>query len=83
MLDPKGVSFWLNNARLLVVPSLKEGFPTVVLEAMSYGIPVVGYNIGGLPELVRHGLDGLLVPATDRGPCDVNRLFVGRHGAFR
>ena len=63
----RDVSSWMNNARLLVVPSLKEGFPTVVLEAMSYGIPVVGYNIGGLPELVRHGLDGLLVPAANRG----------------
>ncbi len=62
----RDVSSWMNDARLLVVPSLKEGFPTVVLEAMSYGIPVVGYNIGGLPELVRHGVDGLLVPATDR-----------------
>ena len=57
------------------MPSLKEGFPTVVLEAMSYGIPVVGYNIGGLPELVRHGLDGLLVPATDREPLRC-QLFI-------
>ena len=60
------VSHWMTVARLLVVPSLKEGCPTTVLEAMSHGVPVVGYNLGGLPELVRHRQDGLLVPAADR-----------------
>ena len=57
------ISSWMRVARLLVVPSLKEGCPTAVLEAMSHGVPVVAYNLGGLPELVRHGQDGLLVPA--------------------
>ena len=59
------VSSWMRAARLLVVPSLKEGCPTTVLEAMSHGVPVVAYNLDGLPELVRHGQDGLLVPAAD------------------
>jgi glycosyltransferase involved in cell wall biosynthesis len=61
----KDVSSWMRVARLLVVPSLKEGCPTTVLEAMSHGVPVVAYNIDGLPELVRHGQDGLLVPAAN------------------
>ena len=60
------VSHWMTVARLMVVPSLKESCPTAVLEAMSHGVPVVGYNLGGLPELVRHNQDGLLVPAADR-----------------
>lgn len=59
------VSSWMKDARLLVLPSLKEGVPTTVLEAMSYGIPVIAYNVGGLPELIRHEQDGLLVPAKD------------------
>ena len=59
------VSSWMKVARLLVVPSLKEGCPTVVLEAMSHGLPIVAYNLDGLPELVRNGQDGLLVPAAD------------------
>ena len=33
---------------------------------MAHGVPVVGYKVGGLPELVRHGYEGLLVPAADR-----------------
>lgn len=60
------VSSWMRGSRLLVVPSLwNEGCPTAVLEAMSHGVPVVGYALDGLPELVRHGQDGLLVPIAD------------------
>jgi len=60
------VSSWMRASKLLVVPSLwGEGCPTAVLEAMSHGVPVVGYALDGLPELVRHGQDGLLVPIAD------------------
>lgn len=37
----------------------------VVAEAMSQGLPVVGTNTGGTPELIRHGWNGLLVPPND------------------
>lgn len=61
------VSNYFGNARVCVVPSSKqEGSPTTVLEAMSYGVPIVAYKIDGLPELVRHGKDGLLVPVADK-----------------
>jgi len=61
------VSRYFINARVCVLPSSKqEGSPTTVLEAMSYGVPIVAYNIDGLPELVRNGQDGLLVPAADK-----------------
>ena len=61
------VSSYFGNARVCVVPSSRqEGSPTTVLEAMSHGVPVVAYNIDGLPELVRHGQDGLLVPTADK-----------------
>jgi len=60
------VSVYFANARICVVPSQKqEGCPTTVLEAMSFGVPVVAYNIDGLPELVRHGKDGFLVSTKD------------------
>ena len=61
------ISRYFGNARVCVVPSgTQEGCPTTVLEAMSYGVPVVAYNIDGLPELIRHGQDGLLVPAVNK-----------------
>jgi glycosyltransferase involved in cell wall biosynthesis len=39
-----------------------ESMPRVLLEAMAFGIPVVATDVWGIPELVRHGENGLLVP---------------------
>jgi glycosyltransferase involved in cell wall biosynthesis len=51
---------------LLAVPSQwMETGPIVVLEAQAVGTPVLGSNLGGIAELVRHGVDGWLVPAKD------------------
>ncbi len=50
---------------VLAVPSSRESFGLAALEAMRCGIPVVATEVGGLPELVRHGETGLLVPAED------------------
>ncbi len=51
---------------MLVVPSRwYENAPYVVLEAMAAGVPVIASNIGGLPELVRDGETGVLVPPRD------------------
>jgi glycosyltransferase involved in cell wall biosynthesis len=54
------------KARFLMVPSVWfEVFGLVVVEAMYQGIPVIASNIGGLPELVEHEHNGLLVPPGD------------------
>jgi glycosyltransferase involved in cell wall biosynthesis len=52
---------------LVAHPSLEEGFPNAVLEAMAAGKPVVATAVGGTPEAVVHGETGLLVPARDSG----------------
>lgn len=46
---------------LFVLPSVKEGFPFVILEAGARGIPVIATAVGGVPEVVRTGDTGLLV----------------------
>ena len=50
---------------VLVVPSLSEGSPLVVLEAMAAGVPIVATAVGGIPEQVRHGQEALLVPPSN------------------
>lgn len=44
-----------------LLPSLKEGFPYAILEAGAAGIPVAASKTGGIPEIIEHGLNGLLI----------------------
>jgi glycosyltransferase involved in cell wall biosynthesis len=46
---------------LFVLPSLREGLPNALIEAMAMGLPVIASNVGGIPEIVRHEDTGLLV----------------------
>ena len=48
-----------------VLPSLSEGFPFALLEAMMAGRPIVATSVGGVPEMIRHGQEALLVAPQD------------------
>lgn len=50
---------------ILVMPSLSEGFPFVMLEAASYGVPIIATDVGGISDFVEHGVNGYLVSANN------------------
>ena len=60
-----GVADLLQAANLLLLPSQTESFGLVALEAMASGVPVVASDVGGLPEVVEHGVTGFLAPVGD------------------
>ncbi len=52
----------ISLADLLLLPSEKESFGLVALEAMACGVPTVGAHTGGIPELIEHGVNGFVAP---------------------
>jgi len=58
-----------SDADIFVLPSLTESFGIVFAEAMACGLPIIGTTAGGIPEVVRNGENGILVP-----PGNVNKL---------
>ncbi len=50
---------------MFAIPSLQEAFGQTALESMACGTPVVGFNVGGIREVVLDGVTGLLVPVRD------------------
>jgi glycosyltransferase involved in cell wall biosynthesis len=63
---------------LCVIPSLREGFGFVAVEAMMAGVPLIATNAGGLAEVVRHGETGLLVE-----PGNPDKLAEAMKGLYR
>ncbi|HLY36494.1 MAG TPA: glycosyltransferase family 4 protein [Candidatus Binatia bacterium] len=64
-LSPDGVATALDEAAVLVLPSVSEGLPRVAMEAFARGRAVVGARAGGIPDIVVDGVNGLLVPSGD------------------
>lgn len=63
--DKKKLSAIYNECDLLVVPSLTEGTPKIVPEAMAKGLPIIASNVGELPFMVEHNKNGYIVEPAD------------------
>ena len=61
------LSLAYSAADVYVIPSLQDNLPSTVLESMACGTPVVGFDVGGIPEMVRPGETGALAPVGDVG----------------
>lgn len=55
----------LSACDLFMMPSETEGLPYTAIESFAMGVPVVGFDVGGVGEVIEHGVDGFLVPYGD------------------
>jgi len=61
-LEGEYLSEKYRTSDILIVPSLYEGYGMVVREGMSFGLPIIASKVGGIPEQIRDGIEGFLVP---------------------
>ena len=69
---------YMGRARVLVLPSHSEGLGRVLVEAMMCGTPAIGSRVGGIPDVIREGENGYLVP-----PGDARALSTALEKALR
>lgn len=60
-IGQNAIHTYYQRAHLFVLPSFAEGLPVVLIEAMASGVPVISTRIAGIPELIEHNVEGLLV----------------------
>lgn len=56
---------YLKDSSIFILPSYHEGMPMAVLEAMGYGLATISTNVGGIPQIIENGIDGIRIDAGD------------------
>lgn len=65
-IDPAGKERLLESTDVFVHPSRSESFGISILEAMDFGLPIITTNVGGIPDLVSDGINGIVVAPGDK-----------------
>jgi len=77
------VSEYMAASDIFILPSLSEGFPVVILEAMASGLPIVTTRVTGLPEIVNNGENGFLVEPRNPQQLAEKILLLFRENGLR
>jgi glycosyltransferase involved in cell wall biosynthesis len=79
----KNIPNLMRDSDILVLPTLSEGTPRVLVEARANSLPVISTNVGGIPSSVESGYDGILVPPKDSQSLADAILKIIVHNDFR
>ena len=66
----------LSKADAFILPSYNEGLPISILEAMTYGLPIISTNVGGIPELIKDKVNGLIIEPGNHNQLEESLKFV-------
>jgi glycosyltransferase involved in cell wall biosynthesis len=76
--DETALSYIYSAADVFVIPSLQDNLPNTTIEALACGVPTIGSDAGGIPEVIRDGQTGLVVRAGD--PAALRQAIVSLLG---
>src|SRR5439155_15846398 len=75
--EPLGRTAFMESLDVFVLPSLAEGTPNVIIEAMAHGVPVIASAVGGVPDIV-NPQSGILIPPGDADALAEAMLLLAR-----
>jgi glycosyltransferase involved in cell wall biosynthesis len=78
-VEQEEIPSYLNDMKVLVVPSSREGLPNIVLESMACGTPVLATPVGGIPDVIRDGETGFIMEDNSPGCIARNVVRVLKH----
>jgi L-malate glycosyltransferase len=81
--DPTEAVRLIGEADIMVMPSRHESFGVAAVEAAAWGVPVIATRVGGIPEIVRDGVNGVLIPAGDTAALTDALLRLGGNESLR
>jgi glycosyltransferase involved in cell wall biosynthesis len=81
VVPPLHLSYF-ESADMLLMPSRSEAFPIAVIEAISLDLPVIANNVGGIPEIIEHGLNGFLGNNIPQEYCEFIIYLMENYNSF-